>query len=68
MRDVRQKTVKLYQALEELIDQNGYGPKLVERRVLKVWSEVLPFGQFSKAVSFQNGLLSILVFHSSWLT
>ena len=68
MSDVRQKTVKLYQALEELIDQNGYGPKLVERRVLKVWSEVLPFGQFSKAVSFQNGLLSILVFHSSWLT
>ena len=68
MSDVRQKTVKLHQALEELIDQNGYGPKLVERRVLKVWSEVLPFGQFSKAVSFQNGLLSILVFHSSWLT
>ena len=39
MSDVRQKTVRLYQALEELIDQNGYGPKLVERRVLEKYGQ-----------------------------
>ncbi len=62
-----EKTVKLHHVLEEVIDQNGYGPKLVERRVLKIWAKIHPYNQFAQAVSFQDGILDVGVSHSVWL-
>ena len=62
------QTLIIHQALQEVIDENGYGHKLMERRVLATWGQIQQIGMATKAVAFQNGVLEIHAQHSVWLS
>ena len=62
------QTLIIHQALQKVIDENGYGHKLMERRVLATWGQIQQIGMATKAVAFQNGVLEIHAQHSVWLS
>ena len=62
------QTLIIHQALQEVIDENGYGHKLIERRVLAIWEQIQQVGMATKAVAFQNGILEVHAPHSVWLS
>ena len=62
------QTLIIHQALQEVIDENGYGHKLIERRVLAIWGQIQQVGMATKAVAFQNGILEVHAQHSVWLS